>query len=216
VTDANENFTARLVEQGLRFCSATHDSEDIAHLSVADKVRGILEISRDNHTRDGLLETPERFARAFLDEWTRGYEDDAEEILKTFAAPESYDEMVVVTGVPIYSLCEHHLTPFFGRAHVAYIPRDRVVGLSKIARLVDAHARRLQIQERITQDVCDDMERVLAPRGVAVQLRCRHLCMESRGARVPGTVTVTTALHGVLKSSDAARAEFLSRLEDGT
>lgn len=160
--------------------------------------------------REGLKDTPDRFLKAWAF-WTSGHEVDTDKLLKTFGdGGERYDEMVFVGAIPFYSQCEHHLAPFFGVAHVAYIPGDgRVVGLSKIPRLVDAFARRLSVQERITVQVADTIERVLKPKGVGVLLQARHMCMESRGVCKPGAVTTTSALRGILKDEADARAEFM-------
>lgn len=159
-------------------------------------------------TRPGTLETPERFAKAWV-HWASGYGIDPGVILKQFEdGARSYDEIVLQKSIPVYSHCEHHLAPFFGIAHVAYLPNERIVGLSKLSRLVDVFARRLQVQERLTCQIADALEAHLNPRGVAVMLRCRHLCMESRGVQRQGTETVTSALRGALKAGEA-RAEFL-------
>lgn len=158
--------------------------------------------------RKGLTETPDRYLKAW-EHWTSGYHADPEAILKTFEdGAESYDEMVFVGAIPFYSTCEHHLAPFFGVAHVAYVPNGHIVGLSKIPRLVDVFARRLTVQERITTLVAETMDKVLTPKGVAVVLQARHMCMESRGVQKPGAVTTTAAMRGVFKEKDHAKAEF--------
>lgn len=160
--------------------------------------------------RGGLTETPDRVAKAW-EFWTSGYEKSAEDILKVFEdGAENYDEMVMVKDIPVYSHCEHHLAPIFGTATVAYIPNGRIVGLSKLSRLVDLHARRLQVQERLTNDVAEDLWSHLKPLGVGVMIRARHMCMESRGLCQQGHHTVTVALRGVFKEQPAARAEFMS------
>lgn len=162
------------------------------------------------HTRPGLAETPARMAKAW-DFWTSGYDMDAGAILKSFEdGGETYDEMVVVRNIPVYSKCEHHLADIFGTATVAYIPNGRIAGLSKLSRLVDMHARRLQVQERLTCGVADDLMQHLSPLGVGVMLKCRHLCMESRGICQQGHHTVTSALRGVIKDQAATRAEFMA------
>lgn len=159
--------------------------------------------------REGLAETPARVAKAWV-EWTRGYHQDPREVLKAFEdGAERYDEMVVVHKIPFYSTCEHHLAPFFGTARIGYIPDGRVVGLSKLPRLLDVFARRLQVQERITTQVADALMDVLMPKGVGVVLTARHLCMESRGVCKQGAETTTCALRGVFKDG-TVRAEFLS------
>lgn len=164
----------------------------------------------EDPNREGLVDTPDRMARAW-GEWTAGYSADPAAILKAFAdGSENYDELVFVGGIPVYSLCEHHLAPFFGVAHVGYIPAGRVVGLSKFARLVDAFARRLQVQERLTTQVAQAIQDVLSPRAVGVVLQCRHTCMESRGVQRVGTVTMTSALHGDFRTEPEARHEFMA------
>ncbi len=159
--------------------------------------------------RAGTAETADRVARAW-EFWTKGYREDPASILKTFEdGAESYDQMVCVRDIPIYSKCEHHLADIFGTATIAYIPNGRVVGLSKLSRLADCFARRLQIQERMTQQIADALWKHLTPKGVGVVIKARHMCMESRGICQQGHHTVTTALHGVIKDEAEARAEFL-------
>jgi GTP cyclohydrolase IA len=159
---------------------------------------------------DELLETPGRAAKAW-GELTSGYAVDVPGLFKTFDAS-GYDEMVVVRDIPFASLCEHHLLPFYGRAAVAYIPDGRIVGLSKLARLVDAYARRLQVQERLTNQVADALMEHLTPVGAAVIMEAEHLCMSLRGARTPGAITVTSALRGAIFTKPEARAEAMSLL----
>ncbi len=172
--------------------------------------RDILRLVGENLNRGGLKETPKRFTKAWLD-WTSGYDVNIKLLMKCFKdGANGVDEMVVVRNIPFYSHCEHHLAPFFGTATVAYIPKGRIVGLSKLNRLVDAYARRLQVQERLTNQVADAMLEHLRPAGVGVLVRARHMCMESRGVCQQGHETVTTALRGALKRSASARAEFLA------
>ena len=169
----------------------------------------------ENPDRPGLLETPKRVVEAWGD-WFRGYASEPKDVLKTFTdGADGYDQMVLETDIPVYSHCEHHLAPFFGVAHVAYIPSGSVVGLSKLARVVDLYARRLQIQERLTTQIAACLNEVLHPEGVGVILQCRHLCMESRGISRPGIVTTTSALHGAIRKEDSARAEFMSLVQAG-
>lgn len=167
--------------------------------------------AREHNNREGLRETPQRFARAF-EFWTSGYDnEDPAKILKAFEdGAQDADEMVLQTDIPFYSMCEHHLAPFFGKAHIGYIPNGKIVGLSKLARLVDMYSRRLQVQERITTQVAKALEEVLQPVGVGVVLQARHLCMESRGVQKAGTITTTSALLGAMKEVPEARSEFLS------
>ena len=177
-----------------------------------ENVRRLLAYVGENPNREGLLETPDRVIKAW-DFWTKGYDEDPADILKTFSdGAERYDQMVVVRDIDVWSHCEHHLAPFFGVAHVAYIPDSKIVGLSKLARLVDCYARRLQVQERLTSQIADALVEHLMPRGVGVVLQCRHLCMESRGIQSRGAATVTSSLHGDLLAETAARAEFMSLL----
>lgn len=158
--------------------------------------------------REGLTETPDRVAKAW-GKWTEGYSMRPEDIIKTFEQHD-YDEMVIVRDIPIYSHCEHHLAAIFGTASIAYIPRGRVLGLSKLARLANIFARRLQVQERMTNQIADALwKSELAPKGVGVILRCRHMCMESRGICQQGHHTITSALRGVIKDEERARSEFL-------
>jgi GTP cyclohydrolase I len=177
--------------------------------SAEDIPRRLLQFVGENPDREGLQETPARFLKAWQ-AYTKGYHERPQDVLKVFEdGAERYDSMVVVRDIPVYSHCEHHLAPFFGKAHVAYIPNGKVVGLSKLARLVDVFARRLQVQERLTQQVAHALDEVLAPRGVGVILECRHMCMEARGVKTPGTSTVTSCLLGAIKDEDSARAELL-------
>lgn len=181
------------------------------HERELDVIRDLLQviIGEDKH-RGGLLETPARAVKAWR-EWTRGYLQDPASILKVFEdGAEGCDEMVVVHHIPVYSHCEHHLAPIFGEATVAYIPDGKIVGLSKLPRLVDIFARRLQVQERLTNQVADAIMEHLQPRGCGVVVKARHMCMESRGIKQAGGYTTTSALRGVFKDDPAARAEFLS------
>ena len=159
--------------------------------------------------REGLVRTPERVARAlrFL---TRGYEQDPETIINGAMFNENYSEMIVVKDIDFYSLCEHHILPFFGRAHVAYIPRGRIVGLSKIARLVEVYARRLQVQERLTTEIADNIERHLTPLGVAVVTEAEHLCMRMRGIEKQNSTVVTSAMRGAFQTNSKTREEFMT------
>ena len=181
-----------------------HTPEDIA------AVRRLLAYIGEDPDREGLLETPVRFLKAW-EEYTRGYRMNPEEILKSFEdGAQAVDEMVIVRDIPVYSLCEHHLAPFFGKAYVGYVPRKRILGLSKISRLVEIFGRRLQVQERLTNQIADALDTHLKPLGVAVVIECRHMCMESRGVRHTGTATVTSALRGNIKTNADTRREFLS------
>ncbi len=168
----------------------------------------ILKDVGENPDRDGLLKTPERAARAisFL---TKGYNQNPAEILKAAMFKEDYSQMVIVKGIEIYSLCEHHLLPFFGQAHIAYIPNGHIIGLSKLPRIVDAFARRLQVQERLTNEIRDCIQETLNPLGVAVVMECSHLCMQMRGVQKQNSVTTTSAFTGEFLK-DTTRKEFIS------
>lgn len=160
--------------------------------------------------RTGLIETPARLVKAWK-HWTSGYEQDPSEFLKTFEdGAEEYNELIVVRGIPVYSHCEHHLAPFFGRATVGYVPDGRIVGLSKLTRLVECFAKRLQVQERLTSQIAEALMSHLKPKAAGVVVRCRHLCMESRGIKVQGEETVTSAMLGELQPNLALRTEFLA------
>ncbi|MDQ2825375.1 MAG: GTP cyclohydrolase I FolE [Actinomycetota bacterium] len=173
-------------------------------------VREILEAIGEDPDREGLLRTPERVADMYAEIFAGLSEDQADHLSVTFAA--DHDEMVMVKDVPLYSMCEHHLAPFVGRAHVAYVPNanGRITGLSKLARLVDSYARRLQVQERLTSQIADEIDAKLAPRGVLVVIEAEHLCMSMRGVRKPGTTTVTSAVRGLFRSNPATRAEAMA------
>ena len=174
---------------------------------IEKAIREILEAVGEDPDRDGLLETPARVARMYS-EILSGI-DEEPSIELTFEA--NHDEMVMVHDIPVYSLCEHHLVPFVGRAHVAYIPSDdgRITGLSKLPRLVQSLARRLQVQERLTAQIADELERSLKPRGVFVVVEAEHLCMSMRGVRTPGTTTTTSAMRGQFRDSVATRNEAM-------
>lgn len=184
--------------------------EGTAEKGIEDHITRLIQFAGDDPTRGGLLETPARVAKAWQF-WGSGYSQDPADLLKTFEdGAEGCDEMVVVRAIPFYTHCEHHLAPFFGTATIAYIPDGRVVGLSKLSRVLNVFARRLQVQERLTTQVADALVAGLAPKGVGVVLRARHLCMESRGICQQGSETITSALRGVIKDEPSARAEFLA------
>ncbi len=181
---------------------------DLARIERA--VREILEAIGEDVGRDGLLETPARVARMYAEVFAGLHEDPAAHLVITFEA--DHDEMVMVRDIPFASTCEHHLVAFHGRAHVAYIPNEdgRITGLSKIARLVEGYARRPQVQERMTTQVADAMERALQPRGVLVVLEAEHLCMSMRGVKKPGSTTVTSSVRGLFRTNAATRAEAMA------
>lgn len=178
--------------------------------SADDIVVRLLQYIGEDPTRGGLVDTPHRVLKAWQ-HWAGGYGADIPGILKTFEdGAASCDEMVVVKDIPFYSHCEHHLAPFFGTVTVAYVPNGRIVGLSKLSRVVSAFARRLQVQERLTNQIADALQEHLAPLGVGIVVTARHLCMESRGIERQGSVTITSALRGVMRDSASARSEFLA------
>jgi GTP cyclohydrolase IA len=204
-TEIGEDGTAALAIEGTT-------SRDVANGTVEAAVRQILTEIGEDPDRQGLLGTPDRVHRMYT-ELTAGYHVDPERLINRAIFDVDYSEMVVVKDIPFYSLCEHHLLPFFGTAAVAYIPRGKVIGLSKIPRVVEMYARRLQVQERLTQQVADFLMERLAPRGVGVVLEATHLCAVMRGVRKPGTIMTTSAVLGLFRTSDRTRAEFFDHLE---
>ena len=194
---------------------AANDGDPDAHHangSVEAAVRRILAEIGEDPERDGLVGTPGRVHRMYT-ELTAGYHVDPDRLINNAIFEVDYSEMVVVKDIPFYSLCEHHLLPFFGTAAVAYIPRGRVVGLSKIPRVVEMYARRLQVQERLTQQIADFLQERLEPQGVGVVVEATHLCAVMRGVRKAGTIMTTSAVLGLFRSRDKTRAEFLAHIE---
>ncbi|MGB1375146.1 MAG: GTP cyclohydrolase I FolE [Rhodothermales bacterium] len=183
-----------------------YDPESVRRIS--ESVAATLAAIGENPHREGLLKTPERVAKAqlFL---TQGYQQDAAQILKSAVFEESYDEMILVKDIELYSMCEHHMVPFFGKAHVAYIPDGHIVGLSKIPRVVDVFARRLQVQERLTLQIRTAIEDALKPQGVAVVIEATHLCMVMRGVQKQRSVTTTSSMSGPFLENTHTRAEFM-------
>ncbi len=179
---------------------------------VKNRYKDIITDLGEDTDRDGLLKTPERAAKAmqFL---TQGYDQDAAEILKSAMFKESYNEMVIVKDIELYSLCEHHILPFFGKAHIAYIPNGHIVGLSKIPRIVDVFARRLQVQERLTEQILDCINDTLKPQGVAVVIEASHMCMMMRGVQKQNSVTTTSGFRGAFKNMET-RTEFLKLISE--
>ncbi|MCA8957306.1 MAG: GTP cyclohydrolase I FolE [Planctomycetes bacterium] len=177
-------------------------------------IRRLLAELDPDPNREGLVDTPRRVETA-LRFYCRGYAEDPHQVIGNALFEPETDEMVVVKDIEVYSLCEHHLAPFFGRAHVAYIPRDKIVGLSKIARLVDVYARRLQVQERLTQQIAHALDSVLQPRGVGVVVQAAHLCMMMRGVQKQNSSTVTSCLTGLFRRDERTRAEFMSLVTAG-
>lgn len=179
---------------------------------IAEAYSEIINDLGENNQREGLLKTPERVAKS-LQFLTKGYKQDPKAILEKALFHEPYSEMVIVKDIEVFSLCEHHLLPFFGKAHVAYIPNGKIVGLSKIPRLVDAFARRLQVQERLTLEIRDAINEVLDPIGVAVVVECSHMCMKMRGVEKQNSTTTTSAFTGIFLENDATRKEFINLIQ---
>ncbi len=179
---------------------------------LSENYKTVIEQIGEDPNREGLLKTPERVAKAiqFL---TKGYDENPEEILKQAIFHEDYSEMVIVKDIEVYSLCEHHMLPFFGKAHIAYIPDGKIVGLSKIPRVVDAFSRRLQVQERLTLEIRDAIQKTLQPKGVAVVIECAHMCMQMRGVQKQNSVTTSSAFTGLFLNNDSTRKEFINLIQ---
>lgn len=187
--------------------------EGSVEAGIEENIVRLLEYVGENPNRGGLLETPHRVAKAWA-HWCGGYDMDPKSILKVFEdGAEKHDQMVTVKDIPFYSHCEHHLAPFFGTVTISYIPNGKIVGLSKLSRLADMFARRLQVQERLTDQIADALMEHLGPIGVGVMIKARHMCMESRGTRQQGHHTITTALRGVMKTEHQTRSEFLRQAD---
>jgi GTP cyclohydrolase I len=189
-------------------------STGLEEVSTQDMYREIIRRYDADPTRDGLAKTPERVEKT-LEFLTRGYHEDPKDVLHGALFDVAYDEMVIVKDIEMYSLCEHHMLPFFGRVHLAYIPDGKVIGLSKAARLVDVFARRLQVQERLTRQVAEAIQEAIHPQGVGVVIEARHLCMMMRGVEKQNSSTVTSAMLGVFQKQNT-RAEFLSLIRERT
>jgi len=189
-----------------------YDREDIYHPerieTLADHYKDVLKQLGEDPSREGLVDTPTRVAKA-LQFLTHGYELDPKAILRQAMFAEEYSQMVVVKGIEVYSMCEHHMLPFFGKAHVAYIPDGQIVGLSKIPRVVDVFARRLQVQERLTNEIRDCIQLTLNPKGVAVVIEAQHMCMQMRGVQKQNSVTTTSAFTGCFMDDSRTRKEFM-------
>ena len=197
--------------------SGTEPTEPVAspvdHERIEKAVREILEAIGEDPDRDGLLDTPARVARMYAEICSGLHQDPRQHLRTVFEA--DHDEMVMVRDIPTYSLCEHHLVPFIGKAHVAYIPNDdgRITGLSKLARVVDGFAKRPQVQERLTVQIADAIDEALEPKGVMVVIEAEHLCMAMRGVRMPGSTTVTSAVRGLFRRNPATREEAMRFLQ---
>jgi GTP cyclohydrolase IA len=181
---------------------------------LRDDIHDVLQRLGEDPTREGLIKTPQRVAKSlrFL---TSGYRQDVDKVLNGALFSVAYDEMVIVKDIEIFSLCEHHLLPFFGRCHIAYVPTDKVVGLSKLPRLVEVFARRLQVQERLTNQIAETLMEKIKPQGVGVIVEARHLCMIMRGVEKQNSVAVTSAMLGVFRTCKDTRDEFLSLVRSG-
>lgn len=191
---------------------AEFNYDDKTTEKISSVYKNILSDIGENPEREGLLKTPERVAKA-LQFLTQGYDINPEEILKSALFHEEYSEMVIVKDIEVYSMCEHHMLPFFGKAHIAYIPNGTIVGLSKIPRVVDAFSRRLQVQERLTIEIRDCIQETLKPKGVAVVLECQHMCMQMRGVQKQNSVTTSSAFTGLFLSNDSTRKEFINLVQ---
>jgi GTP cyclohydrolase I len=182
--------------------------------SLRDNISEILVSLGEDASREGLLKTPERVDRA-LRFMTKGYDEDPKSVINGALFTEDYQEMIVLKDLDFFSLCEHHILPFYGKAHVAYLPKSRIVGISKLARLVEVYARRLQVQERMTTQIANILMEELDPQGVAVVLQAEHLCMRMRGVEKQNSVVVTSAMLGVFRSHQETRQEFMTLVHNG-
>lgn len=207
----NQNFTARAIGKAVLQAPAPTEKTQMPEQAFTEQDwRRFLASLGEDPDRPGLVETPSRVAKAWK-HWTSGYAQDPAECLKVFEdGAEQYNELIVVRNIPVYSHCEHHLAPFFGSATIGYVPNGKIVGLSKLTRLVDCFAHRLQVQERLTIQIANALMTHLEPQAVGVVIRCRHLCMESRGIRTQGEETVTSSMLGALQPNQALRAEFFA------
>lgn|SRR3989338_783734 len=179
---------------------------------MEDIIRQLLKKIGEDPTREGLKKTPERVKRSF-EFLTEGYRQDPAALISNAVFTDKYDEMVLVKDIPFYSLCEHHLLPFYGHAHVAYLPSGKLVGISKIARMVELFARRLQVQERLTQQVAETIQHILKPKGVAVVVSAQHLCMQMRGVQKHDAKVVTSAMLGAFRNLQSTREEFMGLIK---
>ncbi len=193
----------------------TEDPVTLKQAEMQELLRELLVRLGEDPEREGLVRTPERMERA-LQHLTRGYDEDPEKVLKDALFTVSYDEMVIVRDIEMFSLCEHHVLPFFGKVHVAYIPNGRVIGLSKIPRLVEVFARRLQVQERLTTQIAETIQHAIEPQGVGVVIEARHLCMMMRGVEKQHSSAVTSAMLGVFRDCQETREEFLALIRART
>jgi len=182
--------------------------KNINKKNIKEVTKNLLQEIGENPNREGLVKTPHRVAKSW-DFLSKGYREDVNSIINNAVFEEKYDQMVLVKDIEFYSMCEHHLLPFFGYAHIAYIPNGKIIGLSKIPRLLDMFSRRLQVQERLTQEVSDVLNETLSPKGVAVILEAQHMCMQMRGVEKKNSYMSTSAMHGIFREDDKTRKEFL-------
>jgi GTP cyclohydrolase I len=188
------------------------EENNLDNVKVQQLISELLKEIGEDPKREGLLNTPKRVAKAY-DFLTSGYHKRIDEVLNNAVFNEKYDEMVLVKNIDFYSLCEHHMLPFYGKVHVAYIPDGKIVGLSKIPRIVDVYSRRLQVQERMTQEIADTLDEYLKPQGVAVVSEAYHMCMMMRGVEKQNSAAVASAVHGVFKDDARTRAEFMTLIK---
>jgi len=207
----NLKFTLRVIGKSFLQVSTTTGNAQMSEPQFTEQDwRRFLASLGENPERAGLVETPSRVAKAWK-HWTAGYAQDPAECLKVFEDEgQKYNELIVVRGIPVYSHCEHHLAPFFGKATIGYVPNGKIVGLSKLTHLADCFSKRLQVQERLTVQIANALMTHLQPQAVGVVIRCRHLCMESRGIRTQGEETITSSMLGALQPNQALRAEFFA------
>jgi GTP cyclohydrolase I len=207
----NQKVTLVVIENPLLQGSTKRGNAQMSEPQFTEQDwRRLLTSLGEDPDRPGLVETPSRVAKAWK-HWTAGYAQDPAECLKVFEdGAQEYNELIVVRGIPVYSHCEHHMAPFFGSATIGYVPNGKIVGLSKLTRLVDCFSKRLQVQERLTIQIANALMTHLQPQAVGVVIRCRHTCMESRGIRTQGEETVTSAMLGELQPNQALRAEFFA------
>ena len=191
-----------------------YESSSLQESSTQELLRELLLRLGEDPDRDGLLRTPERMQKS-LEYLTKGYQEDADKVLQGALFDVPYDEMVIIKDIEMFSLCEHHLLPFFGKVHVAYIPNGKVLGLSKIPRLVDIFARRLQVQERLTVQIAETIQNAIQPQGVGVVVEARHLCVMMRGVEKQHSSAVTSHMLGSFRTADKTREEFLSLIRNG-